>query len=219
MLVFRHVEYWSFSMLKRAIFQHFFNKPTGLTFVQIGAHDGYYQDFMCYWIKKYQWRGVLVEPIEEKMVQCKKFYKGHHDRLKFEQCAVADSAGDRDFFYIPLNPVSSGLRPTWDKCAGLVKEGKFETRRVQCKTFHGLLEEHGMDMPQIVCMDTEGYDYHIIKTIDFSMGKPLIIIYEFKNKLRKLPENVACHKLLKEQGYKFYQHKNNLVAHRVSWKG
>jgi len=204
-------------MVKNKIFQHFFSNSKGLSFVQIGANDGVYQDMLHWWIRKYRWRGVLVEPIAEKLAECRENYRGCGG-LIFECCAIAESPGERDFLYAPITTVSSALVPVWAKVEGYESRGECEHRTVPCMTIMGLIEKHYIRSVDVLCIDAEGYDGKIIKSIDFAKCRPKVIIYEYRNKGRQIPEEGELAVLFKENGYKRTRYKNNRIAYRTSIK-
>jgi hypothetical protein len=49
---------------------------------------------------------------------------------------------------------------------------------VPTRTFASLLEHHGFGRPDLVLIDTEGYDSTIIRHIDFEAHGPRLLIYE-----------------------------------------
>ena len=49
---------------------------------------------------------------------------------------------------------------------------------VMCLTFGALLEQGGFSTCDLLQIDAEGFDYEIIKMVDFSKMKPAIINYE-----------------------------------------
>ena len=50
--------------------------------------------------------------------------------------------------------------------------------RVPAYTFDSLLERHGAPGPDLVVIDTEGYDAEIIASIDFDRHRPELLLYE-----------------------------------------
>jgi hypothetical protein len=70
--------------------------------------------------------------------------------------------------------------------------------KVQCWTFHQLLERHGLDHVDLLQIDAEGYDYEILRTVDFSRVRPRFINYEREILLEDEP---ACRAMLTDAGY------------------
>jgi len=204
-------------MVKRKIFQHFFSNFYGKRFVQIGANDGVYQDMLHYWVRKYNWVGVLVEPIAEKLEECKTNYSGCKG-LTFENCVISEVTGEREFFYAPITTVSSAIKPVWKKLEGYLETGEYEKRIVPSLTFMDLLSKHGIRSVDVLCIDAEGYDGEIVESIDFGKCRPLVIIYEERNKGRKIERASEICSMLRDNGYKLTRYKNNRIAYRTSKK-
>lgn len=191
-----------------ALFKKFFRDRRNLKFVQIGANDGIQADFVRERVKKFKWTGVLVEPIPyvfEKLIKNYRKCEG----LIFENCAIAESSGDRDFYVCKDNEVSSGLELIHPKAQKYNAAGTVEKITVPCMTFHELLDKHGITHLDVVVIDCEGYDYKIVQSIDFSRIKPKVLIYESE----QMPERKKVAKMLKSVGYKLRPFSQNTVAY------
>jgi len=184
-----------------ALFKHFFKNRDGLSFVQIGANDGV--DFVRERVLTFGWRGVFVEPIPHIFKRLKETYRGVGG-LAFENVAIAESAGTKDFHVCDGHEVCSGLEIVHPK----VSRHPFHTIRVKCITISQLFERYGIERLDVLVIDTEGYDGKIIKSMDFNV-RPKVLIYESKD----LPDNDEVRALLKGQGYKFRPFSNNTVAY------
>jgi len=196
-----------------ALFKHFFKHIEGLSFIQIGANDGVRSDFLNKYIKKYHWRGVLVEPLADELEKCRKEYAGCGG-LEFENVAIAEKAGEREMYVIPEQTVSSAFAPVWRSISNAVAEGRTKRVVVPCITFMDLCEKYDIAKLDVLVIDTEGYDYHILKTIDFGRIKPTVIVYEYKDKHSKVPYAQECLELLAVRGYRFRGFKQNMVAYQ-----
>ena len=69
---------------------------------------------------------------------------------------------------------------------------------VHCWTFHQLLERHRLDHVDLLQIDAEGYDYEILRTIDFSRLRPRFINYE---RVLLHEDEPACRAMLTDAGY------------------
>jgi hypothetical protein len=79
-------------------------------------------------------------------------------------------------------------------------------------TFAALLSKYNITYLDILVIDTEGYDFEILKMIDFATLMPAIIQFEEKNLMPS--EKVACFKMLVEKGYRLGRHHRDIVAYR-----
>ncbi len=179
------------------------------TFVQIGAFDGIRNDIIRKFILKYKWKGVLVEPVKHLFDTLVNNYKGQ-DNLYFENSAIAEKNEIKDFYRIKQN--SDNLAPYYEELGTLNPEILLKNKgvipdienyiiseKVRCIRFSDLLEKYNIKKVDLLQIDTEGYDYRIIKTIDFVSIEPKVIIYEHKHLTEG--ERIGCANLLKAKGY------------------
>ncbi|OFZ56845.1 MAG: hypothetical protein A3D92_18725 [Bacteroidetes bacterium RIFCSPHIGHO2_02_FULL_44_7] len=66
-------------------------------------------------------------------------------------------------------------------------------------TLKDLLQKYNITDIDLLQIDVEGYEYEIIKSIDFNVIRPKIIHYE--NKHLNIDDNRECAILLKAKGY------------------
>lgn len=157
------------------------------TFVQVGAHDGTKMDPLRPIVLASGWRGVLVEPVPYVFARLQERYGGN-PRLRLEQVAIADEAGRADFFYVPE---ASGLWHSYDALGSFRRdvvvshthlvpdiEDRVVSESVECITFDDLCDRNGLDTVNMVQIDTEGYDLHILRMIDLSVRRPDIVVFE-----------------------------------------
>jgi FkbM family methyltransferase len=171
--------------------------------LQIGACDGVTYDPIHKWIKKYGWRGILVEPQKEMFEKLKRNYD-HNHKLIFENVAVAEDNRDRTLYTIK----DENMNADWHYAIGSLLtnfyggEGKdmMKAETVHCITFDGLLDRHQVSHIDLLQMDVDGYDYELIKLFDFERIKPQLFRYEHMH-LRP-SERLACKKYLSQYGYK-----------------
>lgn len=166
---------------------------------------------------------VLVEPVAEYFARLRQAYAGVPG-VRFERAAIAESAGTRDFHRLGADPVAHGLpawlsqlgslRPDrmtalWDRYerGHLAAESDTLTRfyrehqviePVRCITFDMLLERHGLTHVDLLQIDAEGYDYEILRTIDFRRVRPSFINYE---RVLLQDDEAACRQMLRDAGY------------------
>jgi FkbM family methyltransferase len=205
--------------LDKVIMQHASNTDR-FFFIEIGSNDGMIHDPLYQYVGKYKWTGILVEPVSCYFNRLKRNYS-NSDKLIFENVAISDKVEIREFYRIE----EISYLPTWCKGLGsfyrdiLLKhkwvipdiEDYIVEEKVQCISFQMLLEKHGVSTIDLLMIDTEGYDYEIIKQIDFKGLKPNIIMYEHKH-LRQ-PERKDCKSLLRSNGYLLTRFLSNTLAY------
>ncbi len=177
-------------------------------FIQIGANDGK-RDFIHNYTSKYKWKGILIEPVKYLFKRLVKNYQGI-DNLTFENVAISNKNEFRDFYR--LKETKDNL-PTWYDLLGsfnpkIILEHKDRipnienyliTEKVKCITFDNLIRKYNVKNIDLLQIDAEGYDYEIIKSIDFSKIKPKMIFYEHSHLNSK--DMQECRNFLRKKGY------------------
>lgn len=189
------------------IIKEYAKKEKNFFFIQIGANDGIKADPIYLYTKMYGWKGILVEPVKYIFKNLKENYE---DGLIFENVAIANKNGFKKFYR--LKKINDDV-PLWcDEIGSFIKknvikyEDKIKNLRkyliiedIRCLTLKSLLNKHKVKKIDLLMIDTEGYDYNILKQIPFGKIKPKIIIYEdrhFNDVIKK-----KCQKLLIKNGY------------------
>ena len=179
-------------------------------FVQIGAFDGREGDHLHGLIRRNGWHGVLVEPQPQAFDFLKQNYADCRG-LRFFNVAIAPANGTitlytRNTGCVPIASVSKRL---------LIKPGHSRSEvmaiDVPCWTFDRLLDEAKIpgqiDLLQI---DTEGFDFEIIRSIRFERCKPRIL--RFEHALLSNRDQNACLQLLADNGYRFLLEDRDTIA-------
>lgn len=185
--------------------------PNNFFFVQIGSNDGINGDPIHKFITKYKWKGILVEPVPEIFQKLKTTYKDY-EGLVFENIAIATEEGYKDFYRVkendePNNPGWYTLLGSFNKDIVVKHRDRVPNldkylikEKVKCMTFQDLLKKNNTKKINLLHIDTEGYDFEIIKTINFNEIKPRMILYE--NEHLSNIDKTTCINLLKKEGYK-----------------
>lgn len=161
-----------------------------LSFVQIGSNDGIANDPIHDIICAHNWRGILVEPVPYLFKQLLKTYE-KCDGLQFENAAIARRKGVRNFYEVKQN--TDPEVPGWYSLLGSFKKDilfkhrpyipnfdkHFTVNKVQCISFSELMKKYDVQHIDLLHIDTEGYDYEIIKLVPFKKIKPRFIFFEF----------------------------------------
>ncbi|MCA9469416.1 MAG: FkbM family methyltransferase [Nitrospira sp.] len=173
-------------------------------FIQVGANDGIRNDPLHQFVTKYKWSGVLVEPQSALFARLQETYSGFQG-LYFENAAVCDSPGS-----VVLNKVKdscmtesyhNGIATICPKRGAIrgIPLAHVEQIEVPAITLSSLVSKYSPVRWDLLQIDTEGYDFEIIKLVDFSKQIPLIIRYEKKH--LPLRERQKCRRLLRQNGY------------------
>ena len=192
-----------------------------MTFVQIGAHDGQAGDPLRACIGQLGLRGVLVEPQCGPFAALKANY-ADQPQLAFERAAIAREDGTARFYRVdPEFWRRHGLQPGSDsEISSLRREQirfhvalfggeKLADREdeylicdeVPALTLGSLLRKHGLVSPDLIQIDAEGFDFEIIRMIDWARP-PALIHYETVH--LSVSDRIASWDLLRSRGYRLY---------------
>jgi FkbM family methyltransferase len=176
--------------------------------VQIGANDGCRYDPYRKYIERFKLSGVLVEPLPEIYQKLLDNYKDQ-PQLAFENAAIGPEDGNMPLYRLTENGKGSdGMsvyasfsRSQVEKFRDLAHNPmEIEAVNVPVMTFDTLIKKHDIDHVSLLAIDTEGFDFEIIKSIDFEKTKPRIIEYEHTHLSRN--DEKECVQLLVSEGYK-----------------
>ncbi|HEX7796106.1 MAG TPA: FkbM family methyltransferase [Vicinamibacterales bacterium] len=188
-------------------------------FVQIGANDGLRDDDLRSHILAFQMEGILVEPQPGAFTRLAANYSGQPG-LRFENAAITKDSGsatlfgfsDRDRFtnldvfssfdYQYVRRIRDEFRVT----------SPIEGFQVPALSLADLLTKHGVSRLDVLVIDTEGYDFEIIKTIDFGTIAPPIIQFEHIN--LSPAERLECNRMLAAEGYRLGMSVRDTIALR-----
>lgn len=200
------------------IYQHISEKHGPIFFVQIGAMDGVSYDPIHPHVVKHGWKGLLVEPLPDMMAKLQQHYT-NHPGLTFEMVAITEKEETRTLYRIPPEAAQQAGLPGWVAGMSTFTTGKLDDYKphvreqpVTCMKLGTLLAKYNPPKIDVLQIDTEGYDYKILKQFDFARYKPLVINVELVN--LDSPEKQALYDLLASQDYVFYPNEFDLFAVR-----
>jgi FkbM family methyltransferase len=168
------------------------------SFVVIGAMDGISFDEFHSHVRDYHWSGLLVEPIPEQFRRLVSNYTaiGCSPDNRYENSAIAGHDGTIQMLTIRQEAVDSGkvhecfggMSAIYPPRNGLGSEADAENVRrygelieVPCITLPTLLKRHGVEAFDMLCIDAEGWDFKILRQLDFSRWRPKLIRIEYIN--------------------------------------
>jgi FkbM family methyltransferase len=179
------------------------------TFLQIGAFDGRQSDPLYRFITRYHWRGLLVEPMPDAFQRLQETYR-NEPQVQLRNVAVAAANGTRPLYHLrrdaPELPSWAPMLASFDRevvlrhGAQIPNISQFmEQTDVPCVTLRTLLDEAGLTSIDVLQIDTEGFDYEILKMVDFNRIRPAIVNYEHAH--LGLDDKDAAIELLIRHGY------------------
>jgi FkbM family methyltransferase len=194
-------------------------------FMEIGAWDGIGADCFYPLVKKYKISGILIEPQEDAFRKLKENY-AYHNKIFFDNIAVAEKDCIKPLYFISLNsqtttPAYASLKKeVTEKGVAFLQRnnilpvGEFSqyilSKPVQCLSISTIIKKHKLNKIDILQIDTEGYEYEILKSMPFDKIKPKIIRCEYKHMDRAGYRNSI--KILKRNGYSVILHVPDILA-------
>jgi FkbM family methyltransferase len=196
--------------LEQVVFQLARAMPEA-TFVQVGAHDGTQLDPLREAILGSRWRGIMVEPVPYVFERLAARYRTN-PRLVLENVAVAEEDGTRPFHYLAKAGDDDDVWKWYDALGSFDRdvllshgalvadiEERLVTVDLPCATFSTLCARNGFDRVDLVQIDTEGYDRHILELIDFDRLGVSMVIFEHLH--LDDTDRAACDELLARHGF------------------
>jgi FkbM family methyltransferase len=186
-------------------------------FVQIGAMDGVRFDPVFPLVRDGGWRGLLVEPLRDHFEALVENYRGI-PQMRFANVAVTEHSGTETINRVDPDAIRRGAAPEW--AAGISSffkdrnsiggahtstadynqlQGHVVQETVRCVTLGELLAEHRVERIDFLQIDTEGYDFRVLRQLDFARHRPALIHLE--HYLLPPDEQRECFALLLGHGY------------------
>lgn len=186
-------------------------------FVQVGANDGVLDDPIRELVIRHRLPGLLIEPLPDMFEKLQANYTGQ-SQLAFENMAVLSREGR-----ITLHRVQrdAPVHAHWHGIASFSKQNLLtqgvpaqyiQPYEVPGAPLGSILRRHGVAEIGLLQVDTEGYDYEVVKSAFDAGLRPEIINYEHC----WLPPTTrhACKLLLDRMGYEFVETGKDTVAVR-----
>ena len=187
-------------------------------FVQVGANEGSTEDPLYRQIRLKNWKGILIEPLRDEYRALQENYKDCPD-LIFENVAISQQDELRPFYYVNkekgnvpfwVTKLSSFDRSITEQVNEHYPNAVVESFDVRCTTLEHLLEKNDTSKVNLLFIDTEGFDYEILKTVNFDKVVPDVVIYESRHLSKEdHAESIA---MLQKLGYNIYKAEHDTVA-------
>jgi FkbM family methyltransferase len=182
-------------------------------FVQIGSNDADHGDPLRPFVLAHHWSGIMTEPVPYVFERLNRNCGSRPDFI-LENVAIAGQDGKTAFYYVER---SEDPLPQWyDQLGSFSVENilkhsalipnlaeRIVRLEVPCMTFESLCRKHHVEQIDLVHIDAEGYDFEIIKLIDFALHRPLALLYEHKH--LGPPEYAACREYVMSHAYELLE--------------
>jgi len=200
-------------------------------FIQVGSNDGIQHDPLHKFILRDYWSGILTEPQPEAFETLQRLYAGLP--VIPLNAAVDNKEKSRTLYRISFtrqrwasglssfnrsqidNVIESGYVDKRCKKEGIIppadKKEYIEEIKVACYSFDEILQlepvKEGVDLLHV---DTEGYDFEILKQYNFVSSKPGMVIFEHSHLSET--DYAAAVSMLESFGYKTTRLSSDTVA-------
>ena len=177
------------SLRLEKIISNLVEKKVISSLIQIGANDGMSHDHLHNVIKQFRLESLLLEPIKKYFLDLKNNYS-NYENVRLENSAL--SINNEILFLYKVNPeyfnkygtLSGGISSFYKE--HLLKHGIKENHIIQEKvnqiSFDELLKKYNINSFDLLLIDTEGYDCHIINDFFLKIKKIRpIIIFEWSH--------------------------------------
>lgn len=184
-----------------------------IKFIQIGANDGIRFDDLYFIVTSHRWQGIVIEPLPNIYARLVTNYQDYKDIIPIN-IAIHPSSKFASIYYVDNKSLSE--YPDWvTGIASMNKEHLFHSgiadediseQIVECISLMDVVEKYDFYNTDVLQIDTEGFDFEIIKTIDFKKLKPRLIKFEWMNLSASDQKSVS--NMLVQHGYKTFIEKD-----------
>ncbi len=218
------------------IFDRYSQRKKDFYFIQAGGNDGFMNDPVFRFIKKYGWKGIITEPQKEVFERRLKRTYRNAPNVILENIAISGKDEKKTLYKLGISRArwATGLagfrKDTLIKQIEInyvARKAKKEgirlpenpedcivSEEIRCLSLPTLMKRHGLPRLDLLQLDTEGYDFEIIRGIDFSHLTPGMISFETEH--LKPEELQACEALLRKHHYRICKFKRDAIAIHAS---
>jgi len=209
-------------VFQKLVIKRYARSKKDVFFVQIGSNDADFGDPIKSHIKARCWRGIMVEAVPYVFERLKTNYES--DRIRIVCCAITEQSGQRSFYSLKEDKDPS--LPKWyDQLGSFRKdvilkhsdlipdlESRIEKIDVKCLSYNQLLKDFAVGEVDLLHVDTEGYDYVIIRQVQLDGGGPEVVIFEHKHML--VSERRELLQIFRKHGYRCLVGTNDVLCIR-----
>ena len=177
-----------------------------LTLIQVGANAGRDDDPIRPYLLRYPWRAVLIEPQPDVFEKLKANYAAINDRIAFENVAASTNPAPLHLYRLPPSATPSDSIVSFDpaiiaKQSGLRPQDMVAIS-VPTARLDDIVLKHGMADLDILLLDTEGYDWDVIQSLNLANTRRRMIRFEQGHMPPKMIGTMTRH--LNQHGYSVY---------------
>jgi FkbM family methyltransferase len=186
-------------------------KKPRLTFLQIGAYDGVGDDDLRGLVMAHKLEGALLEPQPAAFARLQRTYR-NQPNVTLLEAAIAEERGTRELY---CKRGEASMAASFDRehlRRHGIADADIVTQEVACHTVISALAEAGFTHVDLIQIDAEGYDWPIIRSINFNELRPRILRFEYRNMPARDAD--ACLALLASHDYRFILEARDIIAYQ-----
>jgi FkbM family methyltransferase len=176
-------------------------------FVEVGANDGEQHDHLRPFILSGGWSGIMVEPVPYVFERLQRNY-AEVERVTTANVAISDRDGQLPFYHLisPADEERASLPDWYDGIGSFSRaaleghakhipdiEDRIVAREVEALTFASLCRRYGVETVDLIVIDTEGYDWEILRSIDLALHRPRLVVFEHFHLSPEVREECRAH--------------------------
>lgn len=197
--------------------------------VQVGSNDGCQGDPIAELIRhNARWYVMFIEPLPHIFRRLRSNYP-NYPKYRFENIAIANKKESRRLYFVSdeIKRIRNDIPFWYDQLGSFDKnhilkhqrrlelsEAQLErfiaSEEVRCEPLPEVLERNWITKVDLLHIDTEGYDYEVIKQVDFEASPPRAILYEHSHLSNE--DRRATKKLLSKAGYRLRSDDRDTLA-------
>lgn len=209
--------YYSKHGQDRVLHLNYFNNHRDGVFVDVGSYNGVIDSHSCFFEKELGWTGLCIEPLPKVFEEL----KANRTSMCVQGC-VTNRTGDSQFLKISSpdknTEMLSGLIDKYEPqhIQRILREmsrfgGSSELIDVKCYLLNDLLDQHSLSHINLLLIETEGNEFEVLSSIDFSrFSIDVILVADRYSDKRFIP-------YLATQGFNFVKklhHQDLLFVHQ-----
>jgi FkbM family methyltransferase len=217
------------AMIKQCLYTYASRAKT-VNIIQVGANDGLEGDYMNQLVALPKSKSILIEPSPYTFSMLQETYKDKPNISLVNKAIVdVETIASRIFYFLePKKGIPFDNQYTlWSsfnldhlkKFRGAVQnfDDLLAEKEVPCCTINRLFQESNFGNLDILATDTEGFDFHIINSINFDLFIPKLILFEHYHIAK--PQLGELLSKLEQKGYQCYsQGYDTLCVHPSAGK-
>jgi FkbM family methyltransferase len=153
-------------------------------FIEAGANDGLRQSNTAYFEKYHGWRGLLVEPIPEKVELCRK----NRPHSIVEACALVPFDYPHPTIELRscnlMSVVKGAMKSEQEELAHIQRGAALQKLVppgnvvVPARTLTQILTQHRIEQIDFFSLDVEGYELNVLRGLDLDRYRPTLMLIE-----------------------------------------